>query len=89
MWLQKLPLSLVFAALVWGFTRPDPLCAHHTRGLGCRVSSRRGLRMEVPGPEEGSLWTGPLFLCHGPLLGGVCVCACVRASPRTDSRLWA
>lgn len=39
------------------------------------LSSLRGQRMEdAPASKEGSLWTGPLFLCHSPQAWGVWLC---------------
>lgn len=46
--------------------RPGPLWPFHIRGLGRAWVLLRGQRMEAPAFEEGSLWTGPLFLCLSP-----------------------
>lgn len=39
------------------------------------MGSLRGQRMEdPPASKEGSLWTGPLFLCHSPHAWGAWLC---------------
>lgn len=57
------------------FLRPGPLWPLHTRSLDEGPELSKGPEDGgTPAPKEGSLWTGPLILCHSPQAWGVWLC---------------